>query len=63
MILNNTISQKKLAVVDDIARQNVLGTCESLRTRSPILARLAQEGELKICGAMYDVASGKVELL
>ena len=54
---------KKLAVVDDIARKNVLGTCESLRTRSPILSRLAQEGELKICGAMYDVASGKVELL
>ena len=54
---------EQIAAVDDVARLNVRATCESLVARSPALTRLAAEGELKVAGAMYDVTSGKVDLL
>ena len=54
---------EQIAAVDDVARLNVRATCESLVARSPALTRLAAEGELKVAGAMYDVTSGKIELL
>ncbi len=54
---------EQIAAVDEIAKQNVLATCESLSTRSPVIARLSGEGELKVTGAMYDVTSGTIELL
>jgi len=54
---------EQIAAVDEVARLNVRATCESLVARSPALTRLAAEGELKVAGAMYDVTSGKVDLL
>jgi carbonic anhydrase/SulP family sulfate permease len=54
---------EQIAAVDEIAKKNVLASCESLSSRSPVIARLSGEGELKVTGAMYDVTSGTIELL
>lgn len=40
---------------------NVKRVEAALRQRSPVLAKLAQEGQLQIVGAVYDLESGLVE--
>ncbi len=54
---------ERLGVIDDVARRNVLDVVESLRTRSRVLDRLAQEGQIAIVGAIYDVATQDLEIL
>lgn len=48
------------AYVDAIALENVKLAVEQIRQRSPELARMEQEGAIKIVGTMYDVSSGRV---
>lgn len=50
-------------VVDDLARRNVWATVLSLTEQSDTLCRLARENRIGIIGAMYDVATGRVEFL
>jgi len=40
---------------------NVHQTVENIRNNSPLIAGMEENGELKIVGAMYDIATGKVE--
>ena len=47
--------------VDAVAKQNVLECMSQLRTESPALSKLEQNGDIIIAGAMYDVATGKIE--
>jgi carbonic anhydrase len=47
--------------VDAVARKNVELTMESMRKGSPVLSELKAKGALNIVGAMYDIASGKVD--
>jgi carbonic anhydrase len=56
-------SSKNAAYVDAVARTNVVVTLENVRRRSPILAELEKKGSIRIAGAMYDLATGKVEFL
>jgi carbonic anhydrase len=49
------------AFVDAAARANVRLSIETIRERSPIIAALERAGDVKIVGAMYDVATGKAE--
>jgi len=49
--------------VDAVAKENVIQTITKLKNESPALAKLENEGNIQIVGAMYDVASGKVELI
>lgn len=49
--------------VDAVAKQNVLECMSQLRTESPALSTLEQNGDIIIAGAMYDVATGKIELV
>ncbi len=56
-------SSKNAAYVDAVARTNVVVTLDNIRRRSPILADLEKKGSLRIAGAMYDLASGRVEFL
>jgi len=49
--------------VDAVATQNVKDSIADLRGKSPILAEMENNGEIKIAGAMYDVASGEVKFL
>jgi len=49
--------------VDRVAVSNVKMTCEGITRESEALSNLQQEGRLGICGAIYDVRSGRVEFL
>jgi carbonic anhydrase len=56
-------SSKNPAYVDAVARTNVVVSLENIRRRSPILADLEKKGSIRIAGAMYDLATGKVEFV
>lgn len=47
--------------VQKVAEQNVRLTIEEIKRRSPVLREMGESGELLIVGAMYDIATGKVE--
>jgi Carbonic anhydrase len=61
--LEGALSSKNPAYVDAVARTNVVVALESLRRRSPILADLEKKGTIRVAGAMYDLATGKVDFL
>ena len=54
---------EKQAIVDAVARRNVLRVVTQIRTQSQTLDTLAREGRIAIVGAMYDVVTGEVEFL
>ena len=56
-------SAKNSAFVDAVARKNVELTMESIQKGSPVLSELKAKGAIKIVGAMYDIASAKVDFL
>jgi carbonic anhydrase len=56
-------SSKNAAYVDAVGRTNVILGLAETRRRSPILEDLEKKGSIKIVGAMYDLATGKVEFL
>lgn len=47
--------------VNRVAAQNVTNTMDRIRKESPVLNEMEQNGEIKIVGAIYDVATGKVD--
>ncbi len=49
--------------VDAVSRTNVQQTVVLIRSRSPVLAALEDEGKIKIIGAMYEVESGRITLV
>lgn len=49
--------------VDNVANHNVARTIEVIRKDSPIIAEMERSGEIKIVGAMYNVASGEVTFM
>lgn len=51
------------AFVDAVAQKNVSLTIDTIRSQSPILRGLEQQGQLAIVGAMYDLATAKVVFL
>ena len=53
-------SSKNDAFVAMVAEQNVRLTVEAIRAKSPVLKEMEDKGEIKIVGAMYDLATGKV---
>ncbi len=53
-------SSANAAFVQQVADANVLKSMEDIRTKSPILNEMVENGEVLIAGAMYDVASGRV---
>ena len=46
--------------VNDVAAKNVEMTIDNIRTRSSVLSEMEANGEIKIVGGMYDIATGKV---
>jgi carbonic anhydrase len=56
-------SSKNLAYVDAVATKNVQLTVENVRKISPILAKMEQDKQIMIVGAMYNVSNGKVDFL
>ena len=51
---------KNSKLVQKVADQNVLIAAASLTQRSAVLKELVDKGQLKIVGAMHDLATGKV---
>ena len=49
-----------LKFVNEVARKNVALTIAAIRSGSGVLAEMEAQGEIKILGAMYDVATGEV---
>ena len=56
-------NSSNLNFVNEVARQNVLLTIEAIKSNSPVLKEMLDNKEIDIVGAMYDVASGSVELI
>lgn len=56
-------SSKNSTYVDAVARTNVSMVMNEIRRRSPTLEALEQKGSIKIAGAMYNLADGRVEFL
>lgn len=56
-------SSKNATYVDAVARTNVLLGLSEIRRRSSILEQLEKKRSINITGAMYDLASGKVEFV
>ena len=57
---DGTRDSKNYKLVQKVADQNVLLGVASLTQRSAVLKELVDSGELKIVGAMHDLATGKV---
>jgi carbonic anhydrase len=49
--------------LDLAVRQNVRNVVEQLKSSDPILAAKVKTGDMKIVGAIYDLDTGKVEIL
>ena len=56
-------SSKDGACVTKVAEMNVRHSMKEIRARSPYLRKYLDEGKVKLVGAMYDVATGKVTFL
>ncbi len=54
-------SSKNTEFVNAVTLENVHLSVNSLREQSEVLRDLEQQGKIKIVGAIYDVATGKVE--
>ncbi len=55
-------NSKNIDFVNAVAKQNVLMTLDNIRSKSPVLKDLENDGTIKIVGGMYDIASGVVEI-
>lgn len=53
-------TSKNLDFVNAVAEKNVTLTMDNIRNRSNVLRQMEEHGEIKIVGAMYDIADGKV---
>jgi len=60
---NGDKSTKNDIYVHAVCEQNVKLTVENIRRNSPILAKMENNGELIIRGAIYDMNTGKVTFL
>jgi carbonic anhydrase len=56
-------TSKNQAFVHMVSESNVRLAMEKIRTDSPILKEMADNGEIKIIGALYDMDNGKVRFL
>ena len=48
--------------VNNVAVKNVEQSIEAIYERSPILKEMADNGEIKVVGGMYDIFNGQVEI-
>ncbi|QIP17313.1 carbonic anhydrase [Spirosoma aureum] len=56
-------TSKNDAFVELVAKNNILNTIESIKSRSPILKEMSEQGKIKIVGAYYDLHTGEVIFL
>lgn len=56
-------TSKNAAFVEYVARNNIINTIATIRSKSPILKEMEDKGEIKIVGAYYDLHTGEVIFL
>jgi len=56
-------NSKNLDFVNAVANKNIHLTIEDIRSLSPVLKDMEDNGEIAIVGAMYDIADGSVHFL
>ena len=56
-------SSKNTALVDSVIEANVRQTVRDIQSRSPVMAELVSQGDLKVVGAIYDIKTGRVHWL
>ncbi|MDT0538540.1 MULTISPECIES: carbonic anhydrase family protein [Croceitalea] len=56
-------NSKNLDFVNAVANKNIHLTIEDIRSLSPVLKDMEDNGEISIVGAMYDIADGRVHFL
>jgi carbonic anhydrase len=49
-----------VALIDQIAKDNVLLVMQQIQTHSPVIRKLIEEGKVGIVGGMQDISTGKV---
>ena len=54
-------NSSNLEFVDKVASKNVQIAIDNIMKDSPVLAEMAQNGDIKIVGAMYDINTGAVD--
>jgi carbonic anhydrase len=57
------VSSKNEAFTNSVISNNAIKTVEDIRTTSPKMAALENEGKIKIVAAVYDMATGKVKFM
>ena len=56
-------NSKNATFVDRVAETNVRMTLNEIRKQSPVLREMEEMGEIRIVGAMYDIATGVVRFM
>ena len=56
-------SSKNLDFVNKVAVKNVEMTISNIKSQSPVLNEMYEQGEIDIVGAMYDVKTGRVSFM
>ena len=56
-------SSKNPAFVEAVSRTNVLLTIEGIRQQSPVLEELESQRAIRIAGAMYNLATAKIDFM
>jgi carbonic anhydrase len=49
--------------LDNAIRQNVVLTAAGIKTATPILSKAVEDNKLRVVGAIYDLADGRVALV
>jgi carbonic anhydrase len=53
-------NSQNIDFVNTVAEKNVYMTIDNIRSKSPVLKEMEDNGEIKIVGAMYDIKDGSV---
>ena len=53
-------SSKNISFVNAVSKKNVELTVDNIRSMSPVLAEMEDDGDIQIVGAMYDIKDGSV---
>jgi carbonic anhydrase/SulP family sulfate permease len=61
--LGQVSGEEKAALVDEVARLNVRRTASEIITRSQTIGGLVLAGRVAVVGALYDLRSGKLEII
>ncbi|MDF1695272.1 MAG: carbonic anhydrase family protein [Saprospiraceae bacterium] len=53
-------NSKNISFVNEVAKKNVEMSIQRVRNESSVLEEMADDGDIKIIGGMYDISTGKV---